>query len=269
MAAELGTVGVGWFDQVRASFGWIGDVEAWKETGQTLVERAVDQPLLTGLVLFVFGVLVVFSRRLRTPRAISEAVGRYSTDNYLRTPEALLISALLALKTPLLFGYAGWLLVQLPQASDFAAGVGAGLLTAASLLTFLRFQFVCVENGLFSVHFGWPERARAVLWQNINWLKYAMTPVAFILAMITVSSAQNLRDGLGRFAFLAGGIAVSLFIARVADPQRGIFAERLTPRIRSGRRASSGTRCSRCCRSRSPGWRCGATTMARRRSRMV
>ena len=25
-------VGVGWFDQVRASFGWIGDVEAWKQS---------------------------------------------------------------------------------------------------------------------------------------------------------------------------------------------------------------------------------------------
>jgi potassium efflux system protein len=148
----------------------------------------------------------------------------------MRTPEALFISALLALKTPLLFGYAGWLLTALPQASDFAAAVGAGLLTAASLLTFLRFaQFVCIENGLFSVHFGWPERARAVLWQNINWLKYALTPFAFILAMIAVSSAQNLRDGLGRFAFLAGGLVTALFLARVADPKRGIFAERLAP----------------------------------------
>jgi potassium efflux system protein len=47
--------------------------------------------------------------------------------------------------------------------------------------------------------------------------------------MINVSSAQNLRDGLGRFAFLAGGIAVSIFIARVLDPRHGIFAERLVP----------------------------------------
>ena len=47
--------------------------------------------------------------------------------------------------------------------------------------------------------------------------------------MINVSSAQNLRDGLGRFAFLAGAIAVSVFIARVIDPRRGIFAEQLAP----------------------------------------
>ena len=226
-----GSIGIGWLDQVRASFGWIADVEAWKATGQTLVERAVDRPMPTALVLFLFGALVVFSRRLTARLArIAEAVGRYSTDNYLRTPEALLISALLAIKTPLLFGYAGWLLAQPPQAADFAVGVGVGLLAVASLLLFLRLiQFICIENGLFSAHFGWRERARAVLWQNIIWLKYAITPIAFILGMINASSLQNLRDGLGRFAFLAGGIAVSLFIARVIDPRRGIFAERLTP----------------------------------------
>ncbi len=226
-----GSVGIGWLDQVRSSFGWIADLGAWKETGKTLIERAAERPLLTGLVLLFFGTLVVFSRRLFARLAtISAAVGRYSTDNYLRTPEALLISALLAVKTPVLFGYAGWLLVQPPQASDFTAGVGAGLLAVAYLVAFLRLiQFIAVENGLFSVHFGWDERARAALSQNIIWLKYTITPIAFILGMINVSSAQSLRDGLGRFAFLAGGIAVSIFVARVIDPRRGIFADRLAP----------------------------------------
>jgi len=224
-------VGVGWLDQVRASFSWIGDPAAWKETGQELLERATDRPFPTAIVLVLFGALVLFTRRLRARlTAISEAVGRYSTDTYWRTPEALLISALLALKTPLIFGYAGWLLTRLPQASDFVAGVGAGLIATASLLTFLRFvQYVCVENGLFSVHFGWPERARAVLWQNVQWLKYALAPPAFILAMIGMSSSQSLRDGLGRFAFLAAGVATALFLWRIAHPRWGIFAERLAP----------------------------------------
>ena len=225
------SIGFGWLDQVRTSFGWIGDLEAWKATGKSLIARAAEPPLLSALVLFTFGSLIVFSRRLFARLAkISAGVGRYSTDNYWRTPEALLISALLALKTPILFGYAGWLLIQPPQGSDFTVGVGAGLLTAATLLLFLRIvQFICAENGLFAVHFGWTERARAVLSQNIVWLKYVITPIAFLLGMINVSSAQNLRDGLGRFAFLAGAIAVSIFIARVIDPRRGIFAEQLAP----------------------------------------
>jgi potassium efflux system protein len=226
-----GFIGIGWLDQVRASFVWIADVGAWKETGQVLLQRAIDRPVPTALVLLAFGALVAFSRRLiKRLGSIAEAVGRYSTDNYVRSPEALLISALLAIKTPLLFGYAGWLLLQPPQAPDFAVGVGAGLLAAASLLAFLRLiQFIAAPNGLFSAHFGWSERARATLSANIVWLKYAVTPIAFILGMINVSSAQNLRDGLGRFAFLAGALAVSLFLARVADPRRGVFAERLSP----------------------------------------
>lgn len=226
-----GSIDIRWLDQVRASFGWIANLESWKTTGQTLFERAIDLPLPTALVLLVFGALVLLSRRLiRRLSHIADAVGRYSTDNYLRTPEALLISVLLAIKTPLLIGYAGWLLVQPPQAPDFAFGVGAGLLAVAFLLAFLRLiQFISAEKGLLAAHFGWPERARAVLYRNIIWLKYAITPIAFILGMINVSSAQNLRDGLGRFAFLAGGLAVALFIARVTDPRRGIFAEQMTP----------------------------------------
>lgn len=224
-------IGFGWFDQVRSSFGWLFDVGAWKATGQTLLDRAIDRPVLTGLVLFVFVTLTLLTRRLRARlRAISEAVGRYSTDTYWRTPEALVISGLLAIKTPLVFGYAGWLLTRLPLESDFTVGAGAGLLSVASIVAFLRFvQFICVEHGLFSVHFGWSERARDVLYRNIQWLKYAIIPVALILGMIDVSSAQNLRDGLGRFAFLAGGSAIALFIWRILHPRYGLLAERLTP----------------------------------------
>ena len=226
-----GAIGIGWLDKVRASFGWLFDFEAWKVTARTLFERAADRPLPTALVLLAFGALVASSRRLNKQLArIAEAVGRYSTDNYLRTPEALLISGLLAVKTPLLLGYAGWLLVQPPLAADFAVCVGVGLLAVAYLLLFLRLiQFICAPNGLFSAHFGWSERSRAVLYQNTLWLKYVIIPIAFILGMINASSLQSLRDGLGRFAFLAGGIAVSLYIARVIDPRRGIIADRLTP----------------------------------------
>jgi potassium efflux system protein len=225
------TIGVGWLDQVSSSFGWIFDLEAWKATAVSLLERAADRPMPSALVIVAFAVLVAFSRRLASRlKRLADTVGRYSTDNYLRTPEAFLISLLLAIKTPLLVGYAGWLLVQLPQTSDFAYGVGSGLLTAAYLLAGLRLiQFISAEKGLFAAHFGWSERARATLHRNIIWLKLAITPIAFLLGMINVSSGQSVRDGLGRFAFLAGGIAVAIFLARVMHPRRGVFSETLTP----------------------------------------
>lgn len=223
-------IGFGWFKQVRASFGWLFDVGSWTAAGQTLVERALERPIISSLVLFLFTMLMVFTRRLKARLAnIATAVGRYSTDNYLRTPEALVISALLAVKTPLMFGYAGWLLTQLPLASDFTVGVGMGLLSVASIVSFLRFvQFICMEHGLFSVHFGWSERARSVLFNNVQWFKFTIIPCAFILGMINVSSAQNLRDGLGRAAFLAGGLAASIFLARVFNPKHGIIADRVS-----------------------------------------
>ncbi|MDH4982560.1 mechanosensitive ion channel domain-containing protein [Hyphomicrobium sp. D-2] len=227
-----GTIGIGWLDQVRTSFGWILNVEAWQETASTLLSRAAQLPLPTALVLLVFSALVLFTRKMtRRLATIADAVRRYSSDNYMRTPEAMAITALLSVKTPLLIGYAGWLLTlpPPPPASEFSAAVGAGLLAVAYLLLFLRLiQFISAENGLFSAHFGWSERARAVLRRNVIWLKYTITPIALILGMINVSSAQSVRDGLGRFAFLAGAFAVAIFIARVIDPRRGVVADRIS-----------------------------------------
>ncbi len=232
VAAGSAPVGVGWFDQVRASFAWIGDVEAWRQTGRTLVERAADKPVLTALVLLVLGRAHDLLAPSPDPAGDHFDCGRPVFDRQLsahaRGAAHLGVAGSQDAAPVRLRGLASS--TELPQHSDFAAGVGAGLLKTASLLAFLRFvQFVCIENGLFSVHFGWPERARAVLWQNVNWLKYALVPPTFLLAMIDMSNSQSLRDGLGRFAFLAGGLAAALFLARVADPQRGIFAERLVP----------------------------------------
>ncbi len=225
-----GPIGTEWLSQVRSNFDRIANLDAWKGV-RRCVERAGEHWIPTSIAVALFGVLAVFWRRLQGRLGtIASALGRYSTDDYSRTPEALVITVLLALKTPILFGMAGWLLTQLPQASEFAMAVGAGLLSAASIVTFLRFaQYVCVENGLFSAHFGWTDRARQVLWQNVQWLKFVVTPVAFLLGAIGASNAQSLRDGLGRFAFLVGAIAVSIFMARIASPRSGIFAERLTP----------------------------------------
>lgn len=224
-----GPIGWDWLKQVQSSAKWLLDAENWKIVGRTLLERAADHPVATGIGVTLFGAIALFWRRLRRRLdEIADRLGRYSTDNYLRTPEAMLITVLLSLKTPILFGLAGWLLTQPPLASEFAVAVGTGLLSAASIVTFLRFgQYICVENGLFSAHFGWAERARAMLWTNLQWLKLVITPVAFLLGAIGASNAQNLRDGLGRFAFLAGAIAVSIFLARVASPWRGIFVERV------------------------------------------
>lgn len=224
-------IGAGWLGQVKSSFVWLGDVEAWKAAGLTLIERVAERPVLSGLVLFVFCTLMLLSRRLfGRLKTLATAVSRYSTDNYWRTPEAVMILLLLALRSPILFGYAGWLLSQPPMTSEFTLGVGTGLLAVASLVTFLRFvQFSSVESGLLSAHFGWADRAREVLWRNVVWLKLAMIPITLVLGMIHASSAQYLRDGLGRMAFLAGGIVVALFIWRIMHPRTGIFAERLVP----------------------------------------
>jgi len=222
-------LGSAWLEQLRTSAAWLTQVDAWMSAGRTLGRRIATAPVLSLVVFGLFGALWLFRRRLRGQlETIAEAIRRPITDGYLLTPRALLITALISLHWPLLLGYMGWLLIRPPEVSEFAAGVGNGLLAAAFVFLILRFlQLLCLTNGLFSAHFDWSGRACQVLGRDLRWLLLIATPVAFLMGMIEVSKSQIYRDGAGRLAFLVGSIAVAVFAMRVLSPRKGIFAEKL------------------------------------------
>jgi potassium-dependent mechanosensitive channel len=222
-------LGLAWLEQVNVSAVWLIQIESWKIVGQALARRITGLPLLSLVVFGAFGTLWVFRRRLRRQlQAIATAIGRPTTDGYLLTPKALLITALISLHWPLLLAYTGWLLTMPPEASEFAAYVGSGLLAAAFVVLVLRFlQLLCLDSGLFDAHFGWSERACQLLRRDLGWLVLAAAPVAFTMGMIEVSKSQIYRDGMGRLAFLVGSIAIAVFAMRVLSPRKGIFAEQL------------------------------------------
>ena len=120
---------------MRASFGWIADLEAWKETGQTLIARAVELPMLTGLVLLFFGTLVVFSRRLFAAPCNDCGGRRPLLDGQLSAHAggAADLGAPCGQDTGAvrLCGLASG---STSSAADFTAGVGVGLLAVAYLL---------------------------------------------------------------------------------------------------------------------------------------
>ncbi len=222
-------LGWAWVEQLKASAVWLTQLEGWRLTELQLAQRLTAAPLLSLAVLGAFGFLWGLRRRMRARLVKSaEALGRPLTDGYLLTPQALAITALNSLHWPLLLGYIGWLLRTPPEASEFAASLGNGLLAAAFVFLVLRFvQLLCVDKGLFRAHFEWSGRACQVLGRDLRWLVLVATPVAFLMGMIEVSKSQVYRDGLGRLAFLLGAIAVSAFAFRVLSPHKGVFAQHL------------------------------------------
>ncbi len=223
-------LGWSWLEQIRATLSWLTNWESWKLAGISLGRRIADAPIPSALLFALCALLWGFRGRLRQQLdEIGNSVGSLSTDNFLLTPQALPITALIALPLPVLIGYLGWLLARHPEASEFAASVGNGLVAASLLILAIRFlQLLCLPRGLLRVHFDWNQRACAMLVRNLGRLVIVAAPVAFLIGMIEGSNSQIYRDGLGRLAFLVGAIAVAVFVGRVLSPHRGMFAARLS-----------------------------------------
>lgn len=219
-----------WLEQITATLGWLTDGERWKGAGLSLRRRIAGSAVPSGLILILCGLIWVSRKRLRQQlNQIADSVGRISTDNFLATPQALLITALLTLPLPVLTGYVGWLLARPPEASEFATSVGNGLVTASFIVFAFRFlQLLCLPRGLLRAHFDWSERACRMLIRNLGRLMLIAVPASFLIGMIEVSKSQIYRDGLGRLTFLICAIALAVFAFRVLSPRRGMFAARLS-----------------------------------------
>ncbi len=219
-----------WFEQIAATLSWMTDGESWKRTGISLGRRIADSAVPSGLILVLCGFLWASRKKLRQQLdQIADSVGRISTDNFLATPQALLITVFLALPLPVLTGYVGWLLARPPEASEFATSVGNGLVTASIIVFAFRFlQLLCLPRGLFRAHFDWSERACAMLIRNLRRLMLVAVPASFLIGMIEVSKSQIYRDGLGRLTFLIWAVALAVFAFRVLSPRRGMFAAGLS-----------------------------------------
>jgi potassium-dependent mechanosensitive channel len=218
-------LGAAWLEQVEGSVDWMTSRASSRGVWNTLVHRIQSLPLVSSGVFLLGAVLWGFRRRLRRRLdSIATAVGRPTTDGYSLTPRALAITALIALHWPLLLGYVGWLLRTAPEASEFTACVGNGMLRASFVILLLRFlQLLCLDRGLFHAHFEWSGRACQLLAGNLSWLVVVVAPANFLIGMIELSKSQVYRDGLGRLAFIAGSIAIAVFAMRIFSPRRGIF----------------------------------------------
>lgn len=215
-----------WLRDVVQGARWISDPNTWLDASRRLFRRYKQTFFVTNIVTLAATTLLILRRRLKQRlSALSSNVNSYTSDSYLLTIRAFLVTLLLSAPIPIIMGTVGTLLAT-QRLDAFGRSVGEGLLSAASVYLLLGFfHEMCRSHGLADAHFGWPKEARKTLFYNLYWLIIIEVPAAFVAG--TCNASRNLihTQGLGRFAFIIGSVGLALFVMRVFRPKNGVFAD--------------------------------------------
>ena len=213
-------VGLPWLQQVSSGVTYFVNPRGWESVAHALGREITGQPL-PGLLLALFAAALLFSRRRIRARVIDS--GSQSSGVSARAFNwhyfALATSLLLAVTAPLLFSSSD------TSGAPFAAALGRGIWAAALMsMVLAAFQIMSLPNGVFAARFSWSGAARERLAHNLTWLAVLLIPAVFVMFAAHVSSNDDYNSGLGRLAFIAGSMALSVFAYRVFHPRRGVSA---------------------------------------------
>ena len=208
------------------SFNWLFSPNNWKELGIAAMSIITKSPVLFGITLLI--TFWLFSTRIRLKKeleVISNNIRKISTDHFRHTIHAFLITILSAIPFPFIMGFISWQLLKMEGASEFVKACGFGLLFASWLiLSFQFFRAVCYKKGLGETHFKWKKTTLKILRNNLFWLLTIVSITSFFSTMVQYQSNTGYHDSLGRLGFITGMAAFAVFIKRVIQPKRGIFA---------------------------------------------
>jgi len=223
-------IGRAWAGDVTRGVAWLASPDTWFGAGRSLLRRCGDMPIqVSAVALTICAIVLNRSRLKKMIEAQAESVGSFTSDSFAHTVWAFVGTLLLALPVPLLLGGIGALLVT-RSLDPSSRAVGGGMLGAASVYFVLDFfRRTCRRKGLAEIHFGWNDRARKTLLNNLSWLLAVQSMAAFVVAACDTLGRESYRQGLGRLALMIGSIALTVFNARVFRPSDGVFSEMLSP----------------------------------------
>lgn len=194
--------------------GWVLNPGHWRQFLQDIWDSFRRNPILLGLAWLLGLVLLIGRRRVRRDlEEVAKQVGRIVPDSFLLTLRGLVWTAFLAAGWPYLLGLLGWQLSALPTAHEFTLAVSNGFKSIAQALALYGFfYYICIDHGLAQSHFNWPEATRLILKRNLWLLLRILLPLLFLIRLETT---VEFGDSLGRLAFIAITIGLSVFLSRI------------------------------------------------------
>jgi potassium-dependent mechanosensitive channel len=210
---------------------------AWRELGGLFTpaswgdllseqwQQIREHPFVPALAVLIFSAWYIRrTRRTKRMRELAEQVRSYRTDNFQHTAEAALYTIINSLFWPALMWVIAWQLARPTEPSDLAMQVSAGLNRTAWILLLFTFMLQFARNsGLAKAHFRWRDDTRNMLRWNLRWLGCIVLPLSFIMAASEWEMLRSGLDPLGRFAFIAAMIVLTIFVVIVLRPHKGVL----------------------------------------------
>ncbi len=225
--------GTGLHDQLVAVF----NPERWLRLLTGLPAEMLRHPLacaglLLGLLLFLLS-----PRLFRALAATGDEVGYVRTDRFVNTLYALGLTALLALRWPIVVYCLAWffeLHEQEPELSTALHLAGTRMAWYLLGLSFLRLLFV--PKGLFDRHFRWSGKRTAELYHRVIRLEQTYIPALFLGILALDLYPREVGGALGSATL----VIVLLSIARFFHATPEFMRDRLQS-LYTGREAKPGS----------------------------
>ena len=224
----------------RDAINAVSDPDAWSSVLGATRRGAGAHWTVPALAACGLALVAIVARWARRRLALcAEKVARFRTDRFMYTIRAVLLTGLLALPLGLTLIVLGRLLVMVPDQPAMGIACGEGLTAGGMMVLVLTaVKRVFCAGGLAEAHFRWS----AVLVGTIRRVAHWFVPVAgvsvAVLAMSDSLGTDAVERTLGRFAFAALMVSVTLVIFLLCRPtgvlgrvlvSRGGWAERLSP----------------------------------------
>jgi len=223
-------LGLGALARTWEALRWLASPGGWGAVAGSLWVDLKSNPHLFAIAALVLAGLFLSRRRLhRRLQSTSAPVHDPYADKFYYTLEESFLSLVLAAPGPLILLFLGWRLGAPADATEFVRSVAGGLRATAIVYAILKtLRVICMAAGLADEHFRMRPEGLSLLRKQLFRLTGAVLPAVFLITTMEWQSNDAWKESLGRLAFMAGLIALALFLLLVLRPSgelmRGVLA---------------------------------------------
>lgn len=179
----------------------------WLRVMKELPSETVRQPGVALLLLLLFALVYYNPRLIRGLAVTGKQVGYVRDDQFSSTMHALGLTAVLAVKWPLLMLIFAWLFEMQEAESELATALYiASLRTSAYFFGLELMRMALLPSGLVDTHFRWPTRRTSSLYRRVVRLEQTFLPAAFVVGLSISLFPREVGGPMG-----AAGVIVVLY----------------------------------------------------------